>query len=103
MQVILMAGLQGVGKTTQCGKLANTLTKGNKKVHPHLTSDMCILPSALCMLEQTVPARCCLCGCACKTEASQTSGRRRTAASSLLVGKLPSCTIPPAKRAPTST
>ena len=27
-----MAGLQGVGKTTQCGKLANSLTKANKKV-----------------------------------------------------------------------
>lgn len=31
-QVILMAGLQGVGKTTACGKLALTLAKQNKKV-----------------------------------------------------------------------
>ena len=32
VQIILMAGLQGVGKTTQCGKLAQLLTKANKKV-----------------------------------------------------------------------
>jgi len=31
-QVILMAGLQGVGKTTACGKLALALRKRNKKV-----------------------------------------------------------------------
>uniref|UniRef100_A0A7S3VP79 signal-recognition-particle GTPase n=1 Tax=Dunaliella tertiolecta TaxID=3047 RepID=A0A7S3VP79_DUNTE len=31
-QVILMAGLQGVGKTTACGKLALLLTKQKKKV-----------------------------------------------------------------------
>lgn len=31
-QVILMAGLQGVGKTTACGKLALALQKRNKKV-----------------------------------------------------------------------
>jgi signal recognition particle subunit SRP54 len=31
-QIILMAGLQGVGKTTQCGKLANLLKKDNKQV-----------------------------------------------------------------------
>ena len=33
-QVILMAGLQGVGKTTACGKLALALQKRNKKVPP---------------------------------------------------------------------
>ena len=32
LQVILMAGLQGVGKTTVCGKLALALAKQNKKV-----------------------------------------------------------------------
>jgi len=32
MQVILMAGLQGVGKTTTCGKLALSLKKENRKV-----------------------------------------------------------------------
>ena len=32
MQVILMAGLQGVGKTTACGKLALYLQKQGKKV-----------------------------------------------------------------------
>lgn len=32
LQVILMAGLQGVGKTTACGKLANHLKKQNRKV-----------------------------------------------------------------------
>ena len=32
-QVILMAGLQGVGKTTACGKLALYLQKQGKKVH----------------------------------------------------------------------
>ena len=31
-QVILMAGLQGVGKTTACGKLALALQKRNKRV-----------------------------------------------------------------------
>ncbi|KAK9807143.1 hypothetical protein WJX73_010683 [Symbiochloris irregularis] len=31
-QIILMAGLQGVGKTTACGKLALALQKQNKKV-----------------------------------------------------------------------
>ncbi|MEW5305596.1 MAG: hypothetical protein WDW36_008128 [Sanguina aurantia] len=31
-QIILMAGLQGVGKTTACGKLAKLLTKQGKKV-----------------------------------------------------------------------
>lgn len=31
-QVILMAGLQGVGKTTACGKLATLLKKQNRKV-----------------------------------------------------------------------
>ena len=33
-QVILMAGLQGVGKTTACGKLALYLQKQGKKVCP---------------------------------------------------------------------
>ena len=32
MQIILMAGLQGVGKTTACGKLALYLRKQSKKV-----------------------------------------------------------------------
>lgn len=32
MQIILMAGLQGVGKTTACGKLALFLRKQKKKV-----------------------------------------------------------------------
>ena len=32
MQVILMAGLQGVGKTTACGKLALALQKRKKRV-----------------------------------------------------------------------
>lgn len=32
LQVILMAGLQGVGKTTACGKLALALKKENRKV-----------------------------------------------------------------------
>ena len=32
LQVILMAGLQGVGKTTACGKLALALQKRNKRV-----------------------------------------------------------------------
>lgn len=32
MQIILMAGLQGVGKTTACGKLATLLKKQNRKV-----------------------------------------------------------------------
>ena len=32
LQVILMAGLQGVGKTTACGKLALYLQKQGKKV-----------------------------------------------------------------------
>ena len=32
VQVILMAGLQGVGKTTACGKLALYLQKQGKKV-----------------------------------------------------------------------
>ena len=31
-QVILMAGLQGVGKTTACGKLALALQRRNKRV-----------------------------------------------------------------------
>ena len=31
-QVILMAGLQGVGKTTACGKLALALKRENRKV-----------------------------------------------------------------------
>ena len=32
LQVILMAGLQGVGKTTACGKLALALQKRKKRV-----------------------------------------------------------------------
>lgn len=32
VQIILMAGLQGVGKTTACGKLATLLKKQNRKV-----------------------------------------------------------------------
>ena len=32
LKVILMAGLQGVGKTTACGKLALYLQKQGKKV-----------------------------------------------------------------------
>ena len=32
LQVILMAGLQGVGKTTACGKLALALQKRSKRV-----------------------------------------------------------------------
>ena len=32
LQVILMAGLQGVGKTTACGKLALALKRENRKV-----------------------------------------------------------------------
>ena len=32
LQVILMAGLQGVGKTTACGKLALALKKQKRKV-----------------------------------------------------------------------
>jgi adenylylsulfate kinase-like enzyme len=35
LQVILMAGLQGTGKTTACGKLALALKKQDKKVGVH--------------------------------------------------------------------
>ena len=38
-----MAGLQGVGKTTQCGKLATLLTKANKKVRSQQCSRLFLL------------------------------------------------------------
>ena len=42
IQVILMAGLQGVGKTTACGKLALYLQKQGKKARLlHVASQCC--------------------------------------------------------------
>ena len=41
VQIILMAGLQGVGKTTACGKLALYLQKQGKKVRCSTSLETC--------------------------------------------------------------
>jgi len=48
MQVILMAGLQGVGKTTACGKLALYLQKQGKKVPSRLLCHLSCTNNCAC-------------------------------------------------------